>query len=180
MLHLDAMFGCYAVSLCYKFMAVSFTHVWETRTSRDIRTMQGVLRHVVDVVGDNHQVANLEVRIGATSSIADEKSLDTQFIHDPNGERDLLHRIALIIMEATLHGHHILAAKFSEDEFSGMALYCGYREVWDIAVGNRKNPFYTLCQLSKASAEHNSRTWCIRHPFVEPSCCFFYFLVHSL
>ena len=37
-------------------------------------------------------------------------------------------------MKASLHGHDIDTAESSEDEFAGMSLNGGYREVGDFAV----------------------------------------------
>ena len=89
----------------------------------------------VDVVGNHHQVANLEGWVHATCSIRDEECLDAQFVHDAHRERHFLHRVAFVVVESPLHGHDVNPAKLSEDEFAGVSLDGRYREVGDVAVG---------------------------------------------
>ena len=86
------------------------------------------------MVGDDHQVANLEGGIHATCGIRYKEGLDAQFVHDANRERDFLHRVALVIVEAALHGHNVYAAQFAEDELARVSFDGRYRKVWNIAV----------------------------------------------
>ena len=89
----------------------------------------------VDVISDNHQVANLELRVHTACSIRNKQCLNPQLIHHANGERYFLHVIAFIVVEATLHGHDVNATQFTEDKFARMAFYGRYREVGDFFVG---------------------------------------------
>jgi len=89
----------------------------------------------VDVVGNDHQVANLKGWVHTTCCIRHEEGLDAQFVHHANGERYFLHVIAFIVVEATLHGHDVNATQFTEDKFARMAFYGRYREVGDFFVG---------------------------------------------
>ena len=93
-----------------------------------------MLREEVYVVGDNHHVANIEFRIHTTRSIRNEESLDTQFVHHTLRECHLLHVISLIIVEATLHSHDILATELTKDELSGMTFDCRYRKVRNFRI----------------------------------------------
>ena len=43
-----------------QFVVVDFVHVGETRSCREVWPMQRVLGHKVDVVGDEHDVADIE------------------------------------------------------------------------------------------------------------------------
>ena len=90
----------------------------------------------VDMVGDNHQVANLEGRVHAACSVRYEECLNAQLVHDTNSESDLLHVIALIVVETSLHGQNVYATQFTEDECSGVSLYGGNGEVGNLTVGN--------------------------------------------
>jgi hypothetical protein len=83
-----------------------------------------MLREEVDMVGDDHQVANLECRIHATCSIRYEEGLDAQFVHDTDREGDLLHVVALIVVETALHGEDIYTSELTEDELAAVSFYC--------------------------------------------------------
>ena len=89
----------------------------------------------VDVIGNNHQIANLEAGVHATRSIGNEERLDAEFVHDTNREGDFLHGVAFIKVETSLHGHDIYPAQLSEDKFAGMAFYRGNWEVRNVLVG---------------------------------------------
>ena len=100
-----------------------------------------MLGEEVDMVSDDHQVAYMEVFVHAARGIGYEKGLDTQFVHHTYGEGHLLHRVALVEMETTLHGEDVHTAEFSENQFATMAFYCGYGEIGNFRVG-------VLCLIS--------------------------------
>ena len=95
---------------------IRLVHIRETRTCGEILTTQRVLWEEVDMVGDNHQVANLEGRVHAASSIRYEERLDAQFVHHTDGECNLLHRVALVEVETSLHSQDVYTSQFAEDE----------------------------------------------------------------
>ena len=95
-----------------------------------------MLREEVDMVGNNHQVANFEGGIHATGSIRDEERLDAQFVHDAYGEGNFLHVVSFIVVETPLHRHDINATQFAEDKGTGMSLYGRNGEVGNLTVGN--------------------------------------------
>ena len=76
----------------------------------------------IDVICDNHQVANIELRVHATCSIRNKEGLDAQFVHHTYREGNFLHRITLIEVETSLHGQNIHTAQLSEDELATMSL----------------------------------------------------------
>lgn len=78
----------------------------------------------VDMVGDYHQVTNLESGVHATCSVRDEECLDTQLVHDTNGEGNLLHIVSLIVVETSLHSQDVYATQLTENQFAAVALYC--------------------------------------------------------
>ena len=116
-------------------MVVGLVHIGEARACGEILAAKRVLREEVDVVGDNHQVADLELGVHATSGIGNEEGLDAQLVHDAYREGDLLHGVALVEVEAALHGHDIDASQLAEDEFAGVALDSRDGEVGDLLVG---------------------------------------------
>jgi len=77
----------------------------------------------IDMVGDNHQVADLKLRVHAAGGIANEEGLDTQLVHHAHGEGYLLHRVALVVMETSLHGKDVYTAELTENKFPAMSFY---------------------------------------------------------
>ena len=134
-LHLDAFLASYLVSQCDELVVVGLVHVGEAGAGGEILAAEGMLGEEIDVVGDDHDVADFEFGVHASGSIADEERLDAQFVHHADGEGHVLHRVAFIEMEAALHGHDVLASQPPEDEFAAMAFDGGNWEVGNVAVG---------------------------------------------
>ncbi|OGR11105.1 MAG: hypothetical protein A2097_08170 [Desulfobacula sp. GWF2_41_7] len=57
----------------------------------------------VDVILYNHYVAGRKIEIDAPCSIAQDQGFNTQLLHDPYGESNLLGRISFIKMKPALH-----------------------------------------------------------------------------
>ena len=132
----DALLSGYRGSQLYEFRIVGGVHVGESRACGEVLSTQWVLREEVDVVGDDHDVANLEGGVHAAGGVGDEECLYAHFIHDTNGERHLFHRVALIVVEASLHGHDVHATQFAEDQLAAMAFDGGNGEVGNFLIGN--------------------------------------------
>lgn len=132
----DALLLSDTVSESDQLMVVSLVHIGKARTCREVLTTQGMLRKEIDMVGDDHHVADVELRVHATGGVADEEHLDTQLIHHTLGEGNFLHRVALVEMEAAVHGDDVNATELSEDEFSGMSLHGRHGEVGNVLVRN--------------------------------------------
>ncbi len=98
-----------------EFVVIGFVHIREAWTGGEVLAAQRVLREEVDMVGDNHEVANLEGRVHAAGSVGDEEGLDAQLVHHSDGEGHLLHVIAFVVMEASLHSQNVHASEFAED-----------------------------------------------------------------
>ena len=130
--HADALLLGNLVCLLDESVVVSLVHIREARTGREVLAAQRVFREEVDVVGDNHQVADLELRVHAARSVAYEEGLYAQFVHHADRERNVLHRVALVVVEASLHRHDVLAAELAEDELARVALNGRYGEVRDV------------------------------------------------
>ena len=86
------------------------------------------------MVGNHHEVSNLESGVHATCCVRDEERLDAQFVHDADGERHLLHIVALVVVESALHGHDVDAPELAEDELAAMSFDGGNGEVGDFAI----------------------------------------------
>ena len=95
-----------------------------------------MLGEEVDMVGNDHQVANLKGGIHTTSGIADKECFYAKFIHHTDGEGDFLHRVALVVVETALHGHDVYTTQLAEDECTSVSLNGRYREIGYLFVGN--------------------------------------------
>ena len=120
MLHLDAFLPGNLIGQGYELQIVSLVHIWEPRTCREVLAAQRMLGEEVDMIGENHQVADLELRVHATGGVADEECLDAQFIHHPDGEGHFLHRITLVEVEPALHGEDVHATELTEDQLAAV------------------------------------------------------------
>ena len=134
-LHLDAFLTGNLVGLVDQLQVVGLMHIRETGTCGEVLTTQRMLWEEVNVVGDDHQVANLKFWIHTTGSVGYEEGLDAQFVHHSDREGDLLHRVALVKVEASLHGEDVDTTQLTEDEFARMAFYGRYGEIGNLGVG---------------------------------------------
>ena len=134
MLDIDTLLLGNLIGEIAELLVVCLVHVWEARTGREVLATQWMLWEEIDMVVDDHQVANLEIRVHTARSVAYEEGLDAQLIHYSFREGNLLHAVSLIEMEAAFHCHDILATQLTENQLAGMTFYCGNREVWYLAV----------------------------------------------
>ena len=104
------------------------------------------------MVSDYHEVTNVERCIGTTSGIAYKECLDAQLVHYSDGECHFLHRVTLIIVETSLHGHHFFASKSTKDEFAVMTFHRGNGEIRDICIA------YLFCYAYLISHFSQTRT----------------------
>jgi len=125
-----------AVGLGDEVVVIGLVHIREAGTRGEVLTAQRVFREEVDMIGDDHQVADLELRVHAACRIRDIECRDAQLVHHAHGEGDILHGVALIVVEASLHGKDIHPSQFAEDEFAAMSLDRRDGEVGDLSIGN--------------------------------------------
>ena len=113
--------------------------------------------HHVDMIADDHQIADVEGVVNATGGVGDEQAADTEEGHDTDREGDLIHAVAFIIMEAALHGHDRLTAEAAEEEVAFVARGRGAREVGDGGVGDGGGVGEAVGQGAEAAAEDDGR-----------------------
>ncbi len=134
MLHGDVELVGNHVGLGDEVVVIGLVHIREARTRGEVLTAQRVLREEVDMVGDDHQVADLELRVHAACRIRYIECRNAQLVHHAHREGDLLHGVALIEVEASLHGENLHAAQLAEDEFAAMPLNRRDGEVGDLRI----------------------------------------------
>ena len=117
-----------------ELLIVCLVHIREARTSREVLATQRMFWEEIDVVVDNHQITDLELRVHTARGIAYKEGLDAQLEHHALWEGYFLHVISLIEVESAFHRHDVLAAQLSEDELACMSFYGRYREVRDFTI----------------------------------------------
>ena len=134
MLQRDTLLLCYAVGKRDQFMVVGLMHIREAGTGGKVLATQRMLGEEIDMVGDDHHVTNMELRVHAAGGIADKERLNAQLIHHTHRKGNLLHRVTLIEMETAIHSDDIHSTELTEDEFPRMSLYRRHREIRNILV----------------------------------------------
>lgn len=132
-----ALLPSYLIGQLTQTVVIGFVHVGEAGALRVVLAVQGMLGEEVDVVVDDHQIADFEVWIHAAGCIRDKQRLDAQFAHYALWECHLLHVISFIVMESSLHRHDIFPAKFAEYQPSGVAFNGREGKVGNFCVGER-------------------------------------------
>ena len=141
--------------------------------------MQWMFREEVDVVSDNHQVTNLEVRVHAPSCIAYEEGLDAQLVHHTDREGHLLHGVPLVVVETSLHGQDVLATQFAHYEATAVSLYGADGHVGDVVVTDACLDLYLFCQPPQTGAQDDGRLGLRANSFLQPLGCFLNLCVHN-
>ena len=120
----DTVFACYVVGHADQTLGIRLGHGRKTWSPLFvILSPQRVLREQIYVIRDDHHVSHAELLVHSSRGIAYKESAYTQFFHNPHGECDLLHVISLVIVETSLHGHHVFSAEITENEFPAVPLY---------------------------------------------------------
>ena len=157
LLYLDVVLLGNFEGLGNKPMRIGLAHVGETHAQLVVvAAVQRMFGEEVDVVADNHDVADGKVGVHAAGRIGDKEVLDTQLLHHPHGESHLLHVISLIEMETALHSHHIFFTELPEDKFSLMPLDSRHGEIGDFGIGNFGLVGNMVYQLAQPRTQYDS------------------------
>ena len=81
---------------------------------------------------------------------------DAQKLHHPHRKDDLLRRIALVIMEPSLHRYDPLAAQRAENEASGMPFDGRYGKIGNIPVIERRGYVDVIHETAEARSEDDT------------------------
>ena len=136
-----------------KLRVVRAGHVRETRTEFIQVGADERVGHKVDVVSDNHEISHVVAQVGAAGGIGHKEVLDAHQLHNADGEGDQVHAVALVIVDAALHGHHHFAGQFAHNELSFVADGGRNGEAGDSSVGNYQRVFNFVGQAAQAAAQ---------------------------
>ena len=155
--HADVVLLGYFLGAFDQRMGVHLMHIRETRTPLFfVVAAQRMLGEHVDVVVDDHQLANLEIGVHATGRVAQEQRLDAQLVHHADGVGYGLHVVALVVVETTLHGQYIHATQLAENQFAAVALDGGDRKIGDLLIGDLGTVSNLCGQVAEAGAQYNT------------------------
>lgn len=87
------------------------------------RTVARQTRHV-DVVLDDHDVADGVFGVQAARRVRHDQRLHAQQLHHAHRHRTLPHRVALVRVEAALHAHHRHLVQVAKDQRAAMSHHC--------------------------------------------------------
>ena len=174
--HADAFLLSHLMGQRQQFAVVSLRHIGKTRTGGEVGAVQRVLGEEVDMVADEHDVADAEVGVHAAGGVADTEHADAQFVHHALRIGHLLHGVALVVVEATLHGQHLLVSQASEEQTPLMALHGRDGEVGNGSIGNGVNNFYLFGQTAQTCAQDDGHLGAQSGVRFQPFSGFFDFL----
>lgn len=95
---------------------------------------RGMFGDHVDVVVDDHDVPDAVRRIDASCGIGYHQTADAHQLHHPHGIGNLVHRVAFVVVEASVEGHDVFSAQIAEDHLARMPFDGRYGEVGNLAV----------------------------------------------
>jgi hypothetical protein len=148
-------------------VAVRLAHIGEPRPETVvIDADQGIGAQQIDVVLDQHDVAGPVIGVHAAAGIAHDEQLRPQGPHHPHRQRDDLERIALVHMEAALHGDDRKPRELAAHETAAVARGRAPREVRDLLVLEGGLLLDVLDEAPQAGAQDDAR---VRHSLPAPA-----------
>ena len=148
---------------CTEFAGVRLAHVRKSRAERVVvDASQRIVTHEIDVVVDNDDVGQTEVRIHSASRVGHDERVGSEGLYHAHRKRDLLHRVAFIEMEAAFHRDDGHAAQLAADQLSRVRRRCGFRKVRNLAVGNHDLVRDLFGKSAKPGAEDQPGFWSSR------------------
>ena len=91
----------------------------------------------------------------SSGGVADKKSRYANGLKHAHGECDLLHVVALVVVETALHGNDSLSGEAAEDEVAGVSFDCRYRHIWNLRVGDILLVFDMVDESTETGAEYD-------------------------
>ena len=115
----------------------------------------GITAGEVDVVGEQDQLALLEIQPDAAGGVGDHQGGDSQAPQDAYRKGDFFRGISLVGVDAALHDRDRRAGDGADDQAAAVAFHGGLREMGDGRVGNGDRLLDPLRERAQAGAEHD-------------------------
>ena len=111
----------------------------------------------LDVVGDQHEIADTEAAVDAAAGVGDQQGRNAQQPRHPHRIGRLLGGIALIAMEPALHGQYLRAAKPAADKAAPVVGRGGDGKMRQLAVGHGDGVLQLVGEIPQPGAEDEQR-----------------------
>ena len=108
------------------------------------------------MVFDDHQVSYVEIQVGSSGGIGNEEGFDAQLDHDADGKDHLVHSVALVEVDAALHGEDGFSSQLSGDKVALVSHGRGDGETGKGTVRDDNGVFYDIRQAAEAAPEDDS------------------------
>ena len=119
------------------------------------RTAQRVRPHEVDVVGQRHEIADLELRVDPAGCVRQQQRPDPQRREHAGRERGLRQVEALVEVGPARQDRHRDSQPLADDEAAGVARDRADRETRQVAVRELATTGDGLGDRAEAAAEHD-------------------------
>ena len=139
-----------------QLLVVAVVHIRKAGTEfGDVGADQRI-GHQVDMVGDDHQVADAERGVDAARSVRYKEVFDAELPHDAHRERHLLHAVAFVIVETALHGHDPAALDHAENHTAFVSFDRGDGESRNILVFDGEARLDLIGEAAQTGAEDDA------------------------
>ena len=159
----DALFGGFGLSEGAETRGVGGGHVEEALSGIGnhgktglVGAGGGVGAGEIDVVGDGDERALGDVGADASGGVGDDEDPAAEQAEDAGGEGDLVHRVALISVDAALHDCDWDAGNVPEDQLAGVAGDGRERPAGDVGVGDDVGAGDLGGEVAEAGAEDDA------------------------
>lgn len=109
-----------------------------------------------EMILDDHNIANIVVRINTTGSVRDDEELDTKESHHAGRHDNFIHFVTLVVVEASAHANAFNTAKKTEDKLTSMARHGSLRKSGDILIVEGLRAGQALAQTRQTRAADNT------------------------
>ncbi len=135
---------------------VRLRHVREARPELVVvGADEGIVARQVDLVHETDDVALVVQRVHSAGRAGEDELLRPERAKHPDREGHLLHRVALVVVDAAVHERHAPSPDLAEHELAGVPLHPGLGEVRDVAERYARDLLHVAREVAEAASEHD-------------------------
>ena len=131
-------------------------------TGDNLRVVGIIDEGIIQVAGDQHQVANLPVPADAPGGVGDNQSLHAHPGQQVHRQGHRFQKEPFVIVESSPGHQHRHPVEISKDQFTDMAGDCQFRVMRNAVVGDDRPVGETFGELTQTGAENNSHYGSLR------------------
>src|SRR4030095_6068177 len=149
-------FGSCLICQFLQVTCVDFGEVGKSWTETNIvSSTERVDSHHIQMIGDQHQAAGSHFSIEAARSVRQDHVLHAHSPKHTDREHYLIHRIAFVVMKASLLNGYVLAADLAKYELPCVALYRRLYKMGDVGIGNSYGILELICERAQSTSKNN-------------------------